>query len=426
MTIFRLVLLLGPACLLIAQSDVAAVSTVAVGNVDLAANVNSRYTVEAVEIQPERMAPKVPAGMRDRLKSLAGTRFDPAVFDDLLEKLRAQFPKYQVVMKMARGTESERLRVTYEMVRKDGEAEVVLPRFLYSSKQNFTFGADVAWRGEDWGVSGGILTDNDELIERYSGLRGGLERRGLAGERLRFGIAAETWRSQWNPAVEADLPADGEVPGIYRTRSQLRPYLAFRLFEPLEWETGMSVHRLQMQYPEARHELSSAVYTTLRLERRWKDSQGDGKHKVEGSYQFRVGAGDLGSDFSYRRHYGELAYRYEREHDVIAASFFAGTLGGNAPLYERFVLGNGRSLRGWSKYDLAAYGGDRAAHGSVDYSYREFRVVYDTGSVWQRNGKAKLRHSVAVGYGRGFGFLVAFPLRDEGGITPVFLVGMNF
>jgi hypothetical protein len=419
MKFLRLVLLFLPACPGFCQNSAPA----AARNADVAANVNSRYVVEAVEVHPERLAPRIPAGLRDRMKSLAGSRFDPSAFEELADRLRSQFPRYRVAMKMAKGGESERVRVTFELERKNGDAEVVMPRFLYSSKQNFTFGLDGTWRGESYAVSAGVLTDNDELLERYSGVRAGVERNGLAGDRLRFGFAAETWRSQWNSAVESRIP--GGEPGVYRTRVQFRPYLAMKLFEPLEWEAGVSLHRLQMQYPEARHELSSAAFTTLRLERRWKDSHGDGKHKLESSYQFRLGAGDLGSDFSYRRHYGDFTYRYERERDVLAASFFAGTLNGRAPLYERFVVGNSRALRGWSKYDLAPFGGGRVAHASVDYSHREFRVVYDTGSVWEGGGNAVVRHSIAFGYGRGFGFLVAFPLRD-GAMYPIFLLGMNF
>jgi hypothetical protein len=419
MKLFRLAPLLLPACTAFSQSSAPDLPR----NADLAANVNSRYTVEAVEIHPERLVPRLPAALRDRLKALSGARFDPAAFEELADRLRSHFPRYRVAMRMAKGAESERVRVKFELERKNGDAQVVLPRFLYSSKQNFTFGMDGTWRGEDYAVTAGVLTDNDELLERYSGLRAGAERHNLAGGRLRFGFAAETWRAQWNSATGARLP--GEAPGLYRTRLQFRPYFAMKLFEPLEWEAGLSTHRLHMQSPEARHELSSAAFTTLRLERRWKDSYSGSESKLEGSYQFRVGAGNLGSDFSYRRHYGELSYRWERERDVLAASFFAGALGGRAPLYERFVLGNSRGLRGWSKFDLAPFGGGRVAHASADYSHREFRVVYDAGSVWEGGGPAVLRHSIAFGYGRGFGFLVAFPLR-EGGWAPIFLMGMNF
>lgn len=394
-----------------------------------AGNVNSRYVVERAEIQPEGLQEKLTHALLARVKALPGQAFDAAAVEELAERIRKQLPSYQVVLKVARGAEREQLRVTYELIRKGSGREVVVPRFGYHSKQNFTFGADVNVRHEGILFTAGALTDQDELTERFSGIRFGAQRQGLWDDRVRFGMGVELWRAQWNPTVESALasPAGGEIGeqdlAIYRTRTQFRPFVAVKLVEPLEWEAGVSMHRLSLQSPGARHELSSAAYTSLRLVRRWKVS--DAEHKVSADYEFRVGAGGLGSDFSYRRHAAGASYRFASEHDVFIASAMAGWLNGRAPLYERFVLGNSRTLRGWSKWDVAPLGSDQVAHASVDYSYREFRVVYDAGSSRAFGGVRRLRHSVAVGYGRGFGFLVAFPLR-EGRMEPIFLVGMNF
>jgi hypothetical protein len=396
---------------------------------DLAGNVNGRYLVERAEIQPEGIQDKLTQTLLARVKALPGQAFDAALVEELAETIRKQLPSYQVVLKVARGAERERLRVTFELIRKGSGREVVVPRFSYQNKQNFTFGADVNVRHGGMLLSAGALTDQDELMERYSGIRFGAQRQGLWDDRLRFGMGVELWRAQWNPTLrDALAPAGAEGIGeqdveIYRTRTQFRPFVAVKLVEPLEWEAGVSMHRLAMQSPGARHELSSAAYTSLRLVRRWKGSEEE--HKLSADYEFRVGTGGLGSDFSYRRHLATASYRFESEHDVLIASAMAGWLNGRAPLYERFVLGNSRTLRGWSKWDVAPLGSDEVVHGSVDYSYREFRVVYDAGSSRAFGGMRKLRHSVAVGYGRGFGFLVAFPLRD-GHVEPIFLVGMNF
>jgi outer membrane protein assembly factor BamA len=102
---------------------------------------------------------------------------------------------------------------------------------------------------------------------------------------------------------------------------------------------------------------------------------------------------------------------------------------GQAPLFERFALGNSRTLRGWNKYDVDPLGGERMAHGSVDYRFRWFRVIYDTGSAWRRGGPVRVRHSLALGLthkgASGFSAMVAFPIR-EGSIDPIFITGINF
>jgi outer membrane protein assembly factor BamA len=64
-------------------------------------------------------------------------------------------------------------------------------------------------------------------------------------------------------------------------------------------------------------------------------------------------------------------------------------------------------------------------HNSVEYRYGAFQVFYDTGSVWDQNEVAVVRHSVGVGLRQGnFSLAVAFPLKD-GRADPIFMVGMN-
>ena len=71
-----------------------------------------------------------------------------------------------------------------------------------------------------------------------------------------------------------------------------------------------------------------------------------------------------------------------------AAQFARDRIAGRAPLFERFVLGNASTLRGWNKYELDPAGGNRMVHNSVEYRYGAFQAFYDTGAVWDRNDPA--------------------------------------
>ena len=107
-------------------------------------------------------------------------------------------------------------------------------------------------------------------------------------------------------------------------------------------------------------------------------------------------------------------------------TFQAGLISGHAPLYERLVLGNSSTLRGWNKYDIDPLGGSRMASGSVEYRYRVFQIFYDAGAVWDKGQDPTPRNSVGVGLRKdGFSLAVAFPLKD-GRVDPVFMAGMNF
>jgi len=115
-----------------------------------------------------------------------------------------------------------------------------------------------------------------------------------------------------------------------------------------------------------------------------------------------------------------------RGKSVVIDDVTTGVLTGRAPLFERFVLGNSSTLRGWNKYDLDPLGGNRMVHNSVEYRYGVLEAFYDAGAIWDRGETATLRHSVGVGLRQGlFSLAIAFPIRD-GHIDPIFMVGMNY
>jgi hypothetical protein len=401
-------------------------------NQEPAVNVNSRYTVESIEISPRAEA-RLSDSLKLDLKKLVGEKFNQETVDKIVRRIRKELSGYRVVQRIAKGTNPESIRLIVDVVRAKREKDVVLPRLVYHSKENFTFGADGAIEHGGNRLTFGILTDNDELLERYSGIRGGYQRT-LAGGRFRGGFVVESFRAQWNGATTAALARQPEggadnVPGIYRTRLHIQPDVQVEFLPGVTWSGGFSLQRFQTQFPAARFERSQALITSLRLNHEW-DLSASGKHMVEAGYSLRAATKGLGSDYSYTRQFVNLEYGFRRGREAITATFLAGWLNGQAPLFERFLLGNSTTLRGYNKYDIDPLGGNRMAHGSVDYRHRWVRVVYDTGVVYDRGGVTKVRHSLAAGLTTGqkrdsLSFLVAFPLR-EGRMEPIFIVGMNF
>ncbi|MEZ5404092.1 MAG: BamA/TamA family outer membrane protein [Bryobacteraceae bacterium] len=422
-----------------------------------AANVNSRYIVEAVTIEPEGLG-RLSVSLRDRIQTLAGTRFDQQILEEIASAIRREMTNWDVAMSVARGSAPEQLRVTFQVKRREQEVKLTLPRLVYHSKQNFSFGIDSGFRRGAHTLRAGVLSDNDQLVERFSGVRGGYEL--AAGRRVTLGANVESWRAQWNRETEAAVaPGTGsDVPGIYRTRLGGSPFVNFALLggsgdcgnsfsgtaapraaacapeRSLTLQLGVSFERLEMQYPAVRHELSSAALGTLRFQRRWEVSSGR-TVDLDSGYQIRVGTGALAGDFAYNRHLWSTRAVLRDGHHSIEASVQAGRLDGRAPLFERFVLGNSQTLRGWNRFDLAPLGASRMAHASLDYRYRWLRAIYDAGAVWQgpaagqSRSAAVLRHSAAIGVTTGgtmqLSALIAFPIRD-GAIEPVFITGLYF
>jgi outer membrane protein assembly factor BamA len=103
-----------------------------------------------------------------------------------------------------------------------------------------------------------------------------------------------------------------------------------------------------------------------------------------------------------------------------------GRLSGDAPLFERFALGDSRTLRGWNKYDIAPIGGDRMFHASLEYGFRALGLFVDAGSVWDTGTDRRIRFSTGLTATPGPTFFtVGFPLNtDEFGA--VFTMGVRF
>jgi len=174
------------------------------------------------------------------------------------------------------------------------------------------------------------------------------------------------------------------------------------------------------------------VVNTLRYHQRWENSDAT-IQELDAGYDLRAATKLLSTDFGYTRHSVNANYSYTHDHQLIEIGLALGLIYGNAPLFERFVLGNSYTLRGWNRYDLDPLGGNRLAYGTVTYGYHIMRVFYDTGSVWDQGRSPELRQSAGVGVSSGFGRLqrgafllaVAFPLRQSHA-DPVLIAGMNF
>jgi outer membrane protein assembly factor BamA len=245
--------------------------------------------------------------------------------------------------------------------------------------------------------------------------------------RLRFQV--ESYHDQWSPHTVDQLAPQGnigltDVSGIYRNRQNIEPELTFVLAKPLTLSVGASFQSFQEQYPAAETESANALTTTLRYHRRLEGS--DNQHDLDAGYNLRAATKILGSDFAYGRHRLEFRYMLTRGKGVLLDDFSTGMLTGKAPLFERFVLGNSSTLRGWNKYELDPIGGNRMVHNSVEYRYGVFQVFYDSGAIWDSGDAAVVRHSVGIGLRQSlFSLAVAFPIR-EGHIDPIFMVGMNY
>ncbi len=395
-------------------------------------NVNSRYTVESIEVAGEEQ-PVLPESLRERVSNLIGARFDPAQFDELAREIRKQLHLRSVSPHILRGSAPDRVRVLLQTERKSVEFDVSVPKFLYHSSQGWSAQVQGSTTiARDNVLRFGLVSDGDELTERFDGFNAAYENLHTGTSRIHTALVIQELHEQWNQqTVHADGAREAD---LYRTRRNLQPEVVFVISRPLTVTVGASFEQLQMESPGSPSESANAILADVHYDRPMESSGALGK-ELEADYDIRFACKSLASDYAYTRHRATLRYTLNFGRNTLSDEALAGVISGTAPLYERFVLGTSSLLRGWNRYEIDPLGGNRVIHNSVEYSFRinpgnvntgTMQAFYDAGALWNQGQSAPLRQSVGVGYRQSvFSLALAFPMRD-GRTIPVFMVGMNY
>jgi outer membrane protein assembly factor BamA len=393
-------------------------------------NVNSRYTVESVHVNGGGNF-RLPEPLRIMINSFVGEKFDRSALDRVADRLRRELHVSDVKINVTRGSEPDHVSVEFQV--KPQTFDLLMGRSLYASREGWSGegGATINVHGNAFTF--GLLSDGDSMVERYAGIRAKFERKNIIENRLGLRFEFESYHDEWNPAT-LEVAQSGE---IYRTRQSFTPMATLVIFQPLELDFGVSFARLRVPFSipvqtegggavTAKTEASNAVVSTLRYHQRWGSEGASKQQEVYASYGVTAGTTILDTDNVFTRHIARARYKYRHARQSLELGFLAGVIHGEAPLYERFALGDSTTLRGWNKFDLDPLGGSHMIHGSIDYAYRFLMAFYDTGAIWDRVQDREPKQSAGVGFKKEyFQLAVAFPLRS-GRATPIFYAGMNF
>jgi hypothetical protein len=399
----------------------------ATGRQDSETNVNSRYTVEAVTVSGAGWSTsaavdrdrKISSGLRREIAALVGEKLNPAKLDDLAKRLRKELRARTVEHHVLRGKSPEYVQVVFQVEVPPTRFDASVPKFLYQDDQGWSGAVEGTATLGNNGFTAGLVSDGDELVERYTGVVARYESEPVLDQRARLRFEFASYHELWNPSAVAAA----EASELYRTRQEFQPVLTVRVARPLEFSFGASFESLGQQVPGAQPLAANAFVAGARYR---YEMEGTSDQALEADYDLRAGSHALASDFAYSRHRWGFRYRFTHGKHELVDDGWGGMLFGQAPLFERFVLGNSTSLRGWNKFDLDPLGGNRVVHNSVEYHYGVFQVFCDSGAIWDNGQSPVARSSAGVGLRQGiFSLALAFPLR-EGRVDPVFMVGMNY
>jgi hypothetical protein len=391
------------------------------------ANVNSRYTVEKVDISGVDDS-RISKSLRDEMQNLVGEKYDEQATHLLAKRLRKELPNYSVTARVRRGEKPNHVKVVFETERLWWKTfDIDQSKAVYHSKQGFSGMLNASFDTHHNRFRFGFVNSADEMIERAAGFRLGYAHEKLGTDRLRFRMDFESYHEQWNPATEFALSQSPSVPGIYRNRQNFAPELAVLPLRDLQLSVGTSFQQFQTQYPSP-HTQTAYSGTAAVTYRRAFETSGGVEHRVNAQYTLRTATHVLDSDFVYSRHAWEGEYSVTRARHYFRFSWLAGTISGQPPLFERFSLGDSSTLRGWNKFDVAPMGGTRTAYGSFEYHYWYLQVFYDSGAVWDPGRAAEWKHAVGFGLsekGGGAFITLGVPVRLHD-VVPVLTLGIRF
>lgn len=394
---------------------------------DRDANINARYVVERVELQGFDQADLTPDLQTDLL-ALVGKPLGSDDVEQAETQLKGELPSYDVRRRVARGSRPGEIVLTFIIEKAEAARwlhfEPLQSNVVYHSDQGWGAFFDFPLSGRDFRFTPIFAIDNgDDLIEEYSGFGLRFESRKLGTERLGASLEWSSYDQTWRDATLAALAANPQIPGAYDDRSTVTPLVTFAVTDKLRVSGGVSITEIEpLSVPES--QMANAAIMSVGYDDQWE--RGGASHDLAAGFIVRAATHTLESDFDYTRYFGQAEYQYQWSRHTVLVSGMVGGIDGDAPLFDRFSLGDSRTLRGWNKYDIAPAGGDRMFHTSLEYRYRGLAFFLDSGSVWDKDADARVRVASGVGiHASPFFMTVGFPLNTDD-VRAVFTTGVRF
>jgi hypothetical protein len=394
----------------------------------LKTNINARYIVDAVEVGGKFKA-KISDDLNKELQAMVGKNLDTEQADKLGKRIQKENVPNDITVerKLRRGTTPDRVKIFYDVHRSENTFGIGgnFGFGFYHSKQGFS-APKITGSVHHLGlgtVNAELINEPETYIERQTG---GLLGYSLSRERFTFRIDYSAYRALWKTDTLQAHRLSAQSPGLYRLRETASGTASMGLPHHFDATAGVAFTELQMDPPRHGYQKANAFKGTLSHSLGMVPEK-DNQHWLQWNYSLHAGTGTLDSDFIYARHEVDAQYHFRRDKNSGLGFYLnLGRVTGNAPMFERFSLGNANTLRGWTKYEISPLGGNRMANTTVEYRFlKRIQVFYDMGSIWNSRQPVVVRKSAGAGImlpGINLPISIAFPIRN-GRAEPMFMVG---
>lgn len=393
------------------------------------ANVNTRYVVDEVEIRGVDEA-RLDRTLRDDIHALVGKPLDSEEAERLLTRLKDALPEYTVLRRMVRGDQPGRVKLVYYLIRPESARwlrfEPIDANALFHSDQGWGANLVMGIGSENVRVTPIIPIDNgDDLIEEYSGFGLRVESRKVGTERLGVFFEWSTYDQEWRDTTLAAMAFRPDIPALYRNRMSVTPLVKVAVTPQVTVGGGVAIAELDSLVEPGPSRMANAGVGFIKFHNQWQADSGM-KQRLDASFTTRAGASSLQSDLVYQRYFMRADYAIGSARQQVIVSAMGGAINGDAPMFERFALGDSKTLRGWDKWAITPVGGDRMFSTTLEFRYRIVGMFLDSGSVWDTGAVKQLRFSTGVSFNPGPAFFtLGFPLNTDE-FRAVFTMGIRF
>ncbi len=297
---------------------------------------------------------------------------------------------------------------------------------LFHSDQGWGANLALGIGGEDFRVTPIIPIDNgDDLIEEYSGFGLRVESRKVGTDRVGVFFEWSTYDQDWRQQTLAAMTFRPDLPALYRNRMNVTPLVKFAITPQVSVGGGVGITELDSLIEPGPSRMANVGIGFIRFHNQWKTDSGLGQ-RLNASFTTRAGASALQSDLVYQRYVVDGHYAVGSDRQQVVVSAMGGSISGDAPMFERFALGDTRTLRGWDKWAITPVGGDRVFATTLEFRYRAVDIFLDSGSVWDSGQQNHVRFSTGVSFTPGpVFFTLGFPLNTNE-FHAVFAMGFRF
>jgi hypothetical protein len=398
-------------------------------NPELQANINARYVIESVAVTGAIREEDLPQKLRDQLHAIVGTHPDPDETERLKALIAEQYSSpggFDVKQRIERGSQPGQVRLIFDVRLSLPERLGLLyqPKLVYHAYQGWSALVNFPITLNESRLTVGLaIANEDDLIEQYSGFNVRFAHNGIGTPRLGASVEFARYTQNWRDATLSAVDADPSIPEAYETRYTLNPEVTVRLWPRVGITGGFMMTWLDSLTPGTTLQVNAITFR-LSSPRRWELETGN--NTLNASYELHAAGSAIGSDLGYTRQLVTGRYRFRQGRSTLLADVRFGRATGDVPLFERFVVGDTNTLRGWNKFDLSPAGGTRLSYQSVEYRYWFVGAFLDAGSVWDAGGHADTKYSTGFGLQDDHAFItVAFPL-EETNHQVTFMAGLRF